>query len=154
MKIRTGFVSNSSSSSFTCCISGEDYSGWDACLCDADMIECRNGHTMLTKYAKEFAKEKIKTKEDFLKYTDERDNDYYKDEIEDMIEDGEKWGGWHLQLLSYYQLVDDGEYDWPTDLCPVCQRTHILENDFLAYVIKKYDIDVDAIEKEMRDEIS
>ncbi len=44
MKIRQGFVSNSSSSSFTCVVCGQTYSGWDACLDDAEMYRCLNGH--------------------------------------------------------------------------------------------------------------
>ena len=44
MKIRYGFVSNSSSSSFTCCICGEEQSGMDMCLSDAGMVRCREGH--------------------------------------------------------------------------------------------------------------
>jgi len=44
MKIRTGFVSNSSSSSFVCDICGQDASGWDLDLADAGMCECRRGH--------------------------------------------------------------------------------------------------------------
>ena len=44
MKIRKGFVSNSSSSSFTCEVCYENYSGWDACLSEAEMVECPSGH--------------------------------------------------------------------------------------------------------------
>jgi hypothetical protein len=44
MKIRNGFVSNSSSSSFVCCISGEVESGYDLGIRDAGYYECKNGH--------------------------------------------------------------------------------------------------------------
>ena len=44
MKIRLGFVSNSSSSSYTCCFCGEEVSGMDMCLSEAGMSECKNGH--------------------------------------------------------------------------------------------------------------
>ncbi len=40
MKLRTGFVSNSSSSSFTCGVCHNTQSGWDLCLSDAYMVEC------------------------------------------------------------------------------------------------------------------
>ena len=46
MKIRTSLVSNSSSSSFICDVCGEDYSGWDACLSEAEMFQCEYGHTV------------------------------------------------------------------------------------------------------------
>ena len=45
MKIRNGFVSNSSSTSFTCDVCGYDCGGWDYSLDDANMYECDNGHT-------------------------------------------------------------------------------------------------------------
>ena len=44
MKIRTKFVSNSSSSSYQCTVCGQEVSGWDMCLSEAEMTECVNGH--------------------------------------------------------------------------------------------------------------
>ena len=44
MKIRNGFVSNSSSSSFICDVCGHDEAGYDLGLEDAEMYECQNGH--------------------------------------------------------------------------------------------------------------
>ena len=46
MKIRSGFVSNSSSSSFLCDVCGCMESGYDASLADMEMHECVNGHTV------------------------------------------------------------------------------------------------------------
>lgn len=46
MKIRNGFVSNSSSSSFICEVCGTIESGWDACIEDMDMIRCIGGHEL------------------------------------------------------------------------------------------------------------
>ena len=47
MKIRKGFVSNSSSSSFICDITGSVESGYDASLSDVEMCRCINDHTFL-----------------------------------------------------------------------------------------------------------
>lgn len=44
MKIRYGFVSNSSSSSFICDVCGNNVSGMDLCLDEAGMLECVQGH--------------------------------------------------------------------------------------------------------------
>jgi hypothetical protein len=44
MKYRSGFVTNSSSSSFICTVCGNIESGMDMCLSDAGMVECKNGH--------------------------------------------------------------------------------------------------------------
>lgn len=44
MKIRNGFVSNSSSSSFICEICGAVESGMDISLRECKMVQCKNGH--------------------------------------------------------------------------------------------------------------
>jgi hypothetical protein len=56
MKIRTGFVSNSSSQSFVCDISGETVSGWDMTLAEADMIRCERDHTAMVNYWNQFVR--------------------------------------------------------------------------------------------------
>ena len=48
MKIRNGFVSNSSTSSFICDICGEVEAGMDISMRDVDMEECENGHVYHT----------------------------------------------------------------------------------------------------------
>jgi len=50
MRIRRGFVSNSSSSSYICDITGEEASGWDMSLDEAEMYQCEMGHTFLEEY--------------------------------------------------------------------------------------------------------
>lgn len=50
MKIRNGFVSNSSSSSFICDITGEEVQGWDLCLEDAGMYQCVNDHYFMEEF--------------------------------------------------------------------------------------------------------
>jgi hypothetical protein len=44
MKIRKGFVSNSSTSSFTCDVCGATESGFDASVADVGFGICENGH--------------------------------------------------------------------------------------------------------------
>ena len=46
MKIRTCFVSNSSSSSCVCDICGRSETGWDMSARDAEMFTCVHGHTV------------------------------------------------------------------------------------------------------------
>ena len=48
MKVRTGFVSNSSSSSFICSVCGHTESGWDMSIDEANMCECVNNHVLCT----------------------------------------------------------------------------------------------------------
>lgn len=76
MKIRTGFVSNSSSSSFICDFCGREDSGMDYCLEDAEMFECENGHT--------FCEDEILTPNDeqwgdtYSKMEEENPDEYYE----------------------------------------------------------------------------
>lgn len=44
MKYRTGFVSNSSSSSFICDFCGHEECGYDLSLSEAEMCKCENDH--------------------------------------------------------------------------------------------------------------
>ena len=47
MKIRGGFVSNSSSSSFICSITNQIFGGYGTESCDFDLVECVAGHNFL-----------------------------------------------------------------------------------------------------------
>ena len=51
MKRRLGFVSNSSSSSFTCDICGREETAYDLSYEDAEMFECTNGHIICDEHA-------------------------------------------------------------------------------------------------------
>lgn len=57
MKIRNGFVSNSSSSSFTCDVCGNTESGMDCGLSDFSMTQCINGHTFCDHHIKDASEE-------------------------------------------------------------------------------------------------
>ena len=59
MKYRSDFVTNSSSSSYTCDICGRTESGWDMGLSEAEMVECVNGHTFCADEMLELSKEQL-----------------------------------------------------------------------------------------------
>jgi len=59
MHIRLGFVSNSSSSSFTCDVCGRTEAGFDMCLDEAEMYECVAGHLFCTDHMPEMSSEDI-----------------------------------------------------------------------------------------------
>lgn len=68
MKIRNGFVSNSSSSSFTCDLCGCTEAGWDLCLSDAEMIECNEGHVFCEQHIDADLIEKLQDDDDEWRY--------------------------------------------------------------------------------------
>ena len=71
-KYRLDFVTNSSSSSFVCCVCGGDESGWDLSLYEAEMYECTNGHVFHEDCANREILRKVleeaEEKEDFDEY--------------------------------------------------------------------------------------
>ena len=71
MKIRMGFVSNSSSSSFICEICGRDESGFDMSLYNAEMVCCEHGHTICMGHL-------LCDEETFNELYEENDDIYYE----------------------------------------------------------------------------
>ena len=78
MKIRKGFVSNSSSSSFVCDICGRTEAGWDMSIDDAGMVECVHEHV--------FCEDHIVDKEKFEEYKDSKVYDYGYDIPEEFCD--------------------------------------------------------------------
>jgi len=115
MKYRTAFVSNSSSSSFTCKVCGNNVSGFDMCLRDAEMVECVNGHLFCTDHLIPPIKFK-----DYI----EDENGKYVDKImtTDNIDD----------VRDCY----DGEYNILPESCPICQLKHIPNSVLLDFILK------------------
>ena len=77
MKIRLGFVSNSSSSSYICEVCGETQSGMDMCLSDADMYQCVNEHTFCTNHLTDQLIEQYKAKIKAEHGEDFDENEFY-----------------------------------------------------------------------------
>ena len=64
MKIRSGFVSNSSTTSFICSVCGEVETGQDACAEDFGMSECDRGHIWHNECLTKLLGKEIRTSED------------------------------------------------------------------------------------------
>jgi hypothetical protein len=135
MKTRQGFVSNSSSSSFICCLSGHMESGMDLSKSEAGMVECENGHTFLEKYQisrKEMTVtewrewytawcKKYEWRECYLTDLEKTDKEFM-----DFIEDEMK-----------YEFEEDG-ID-PTQ-CPVCTFTDLPYEDVAKFFLAQLGI--------------
>jgi len=117
MKIRTGFVSNSSTSSFICSACGCIEAGRDISLRECEMWQCKNGHYIhddcadnpnLEPFFEEYIKEYIE------KYGDVENDHGYDYDIKD-------------------EARDEGRYEIPEEYCPICSFKKLSKEDELAY---------------------
>lgn len=158
MKIRAGFVSNSSSSSFICDVCGRVESGWDLPMADAMMFECTNGHTFcenesveefsLEKYSRD---DKIETLIEYHSYwKDNPHSSYYmlkSGEFSDFDLEG-LWGDYCSEMESELR------YNMPEKHCPICQMLEILPGDVADYLVIKTGVGRDEILSDIKRENS
>jgi len=128
MKVRSGFVSNSSSSSFVCAICDRSEGGWDADWSDFDMDHCYEcGNCFCIDHMKKFTvqdkQEILLNDEEFMENADEVDKSAITKGIGSDIEDL-----WETFLADLY----DG---CPSSMCPICSLTYIPDRYILTYMI-------------------
>jgi hypothetical protein len=147
MKIRQGFVSNSSSSSFTCDVCGEECSGMDMGLNEAEMMECVNGHCFCTGHAAktEDADENDKMREYLLRYADD---DADKEEIKALDDDD-------LYDRAYDEgYGEDDCYDVSASICPICSFLEYQDFEACKYLMKKIGLSKEAMLADMKKEFA
>jgi hypothetical protein len=117
MKIRNGFVSNSSSSSFVCCITGRTESGRDMCMVDARMVESNWG---------------LYDENELLS-----PNPFDGSDIPQwFIDKRKKEGDIPDEAIVYsWENMERGEI--PDELCPLYNLVYIQDCDLLAYFLKQ-----------------
>ena len=154
MKIRTGFVSNSSSSSFICDVCNKVNAGYDVSHEDFKMVYCVNEHLMCQKHVVKFKtlRNSIDTPEKLKAYIEKNwtdkvsmiyiekalikiscikdDFEYVRDDILDQ----------EMGIVGLFQ-----------DDCPVCNLTEINSNSVIDYICKSRNIVIDDIKKEIKD---
>lgn len=146
MKIRTDFVTNSSSSSFVCEICGRVESGWDASIGEFDMMQCVNGHVFCCDEALE-----MPSKEEMIKVILENEYnikikyDYFSCKRSEIIYSEEQLLEMSDDVLFYDFYNPDGYYEVPECMCPICNFIEYSEYDLSVYLLKEYKIPRDEV---------
>jgi len=146
MKIRTCFVSNSSSSSCICDLCGRSETGWDLSLLDAEMVEYINGHTicqdeMMEEYD-DMSGASIETKtEQVMKWIEYNSNDNDRPAIYYKIKCGEASKDDIEEAFEYWseRYSDGWEYEMEEKYCPICQMIEFANSDLADYLEKRTD---------------
>lgn len=144
MKVRNGFVSNSSSSSFMCDVCGTTESGWDAGLSDFDMVECGTcGSTMCAGHMEGLS--------DDDKRTMLLSNEYFIEQLEGGADKVQSATGDDLSgLVEEFRAESDWRYGIHELECPVCTLKAISTRSVLGYLMKLYDVTRESLEDEIR----
>lgn len=149
MKIRSDFVTNSSSSSFVCEICGRTESGWDCSVGDVGMMECVNGHVFCCDEALDRP-----LKAEMLKMILENEwnkerYDYNTREYRDFTEEELR----HYDddtLYEQFCCEESRYYGVPECVCPICQFIEYSEYDLSAYLLKQYGVSRNEVFAEIK----
>ena len=137
MKIRFGFISNSSSCSYMCEVCHETIAGYDVSFIDYELFQCATGHVFHEDCTSNFEE---KRKAALLQIGKKRKEEFGLDEEElndaDLIED----------------YVDEFRYECPRSMCPVCSFEHLSTDDELQYYRRKFGYDPKKILQGIRDD--
>lgn len=153
MKIRKGYVSNSSTSSFVCDVCGRVEAGYDLMLKEVEMLMCKCGKCYCEKHMMSSTRvaDALKALE---KYKDDDDiSDLYeklsKMNLDDVFSQNTSADDWN-NFVSFFKNLNSGDY-MPSCLCPFCNLEYISDIDMLDYVLHVCNLEKNQIEKEMKE---
>ena len=155
MKIRIGFVSNSSSSSYICDVCSESVIGYDISLMDYEMYQCENGHIFCEKHMST-----TPTDIELLKIIFENDIKIMAKRINNNPNDVDykRWftdANDRLSLLNssnedeiiqhineeWCDYINESRYEYPKEFCPLCRFDNLSYKDVYDYIDKKHSIE-------------
>ena len=131
MKIRTGFVSNSSSSSFVCSVCNRVEEGYDGQY-GFDTSYCDVGHEFCSSHLGYLKKI---PQEDKLKLALE--NKYFSETLKDEEVALAKKGNSFAIDDIVERFMDYAGSEVPESICPVCSLTSISDKNMAKYLLKQ-----------------
>ena len=146
MKIRYGFVSNSSSSSFTCDVCGNTESGYDASPEDCGMKRCKNDHTFcesdLVKGSPSIEEQRKMLIDNISSYWKDAERQAKVDSFNALDVEG---------VEEAFEEADNEDGVWPCH-CPICSFTEISLDERDTYLLRKTGKTWKEIEDQIRSE--
>jgi len=146
MKTRSGFVSNSSSSSFVCNVCGEESSGWDLSLSESGMSQCRNGHIFCDDHRLGEVEELTtdqKRQELISHWKNHKPDNYWTpDIIAEELSSIEQYDENEVDD-NYEELVADAGIN--PKYCPICQFKSVYNPDMLKYTLSLLNLTPEGI---------
>jgi hypothetical protein len=149
MKVRTGFVSNSSSSSFICEICSSTQSGMDMNRSEAGMVECKNGHTFCEYHELTGSEISVEEKRKKL-FADVEESSYYKNCPHEKVVELKTISNYTEDEVntSYKEICsEDGQ---PIESCPICMFKDLDEERALRYLLRKNDLTEKILLEELK----
>jgi len=155
MKIRNGFVSNSSSSSFTCDVCGENVSGMDMSPGDAEMYSCGKHNWCETHYDPSFMWENINTYEKAITLLDNLKTSKwiyggFKEQLDKLSEEQKKDSCSIENAVEY--ISGDLRCEIPKSFCPVCTLKTITPEIESMYLLLKDGRSREELHQAIRDD--
>ncbi len=145
MKIRQGFISNSSTTSFTCDACGEVISYHDSCS-DEDIgitrFSCGHSTCSCTEIDLSKKKDQKHWREEAEKELRKTNDGPSEEELEAI-----------LKVKEFWEFVDECS-NWeiynPSSLCPVCSFKAFNDDFVYRYILIKHNLNIDDVRKEMQ----
>ncbi len=121
MKVRHGFVSNSSTSSFLCGVCGNIEAERDMRISEAGMIQCKNDHIFCEGHSE--------------KKFDDLSNDEKRQMLLNDPDYADRLIGENFDEL-YEEWYGEVVYECPVAMCPLCQLKEVPNDLLLSYLLR------------------
>jgi len=141
MKIRKGFVSNSSTTTFICEVCKNTYAAQDGNLEEAEMMECTEGHTFCQHHTTIGEDPSPNKKLEVLReaLSDEDFNKVLKDDEGEISDET-----WHEEFD--YEIRNE----LPPKYCPICSLRHVPDTTVMQFLLKEHSKKEETVRKEIQ----